>query len=64
MALGGIAALLIGAALLFAEARASFVPVPGMVAGIAAMALANHERLKLRIGALEKQLAQAEWRRR
>jgi hypothetical protein len=34
-----------------------------MVAGIAAMALANHERLKQRIGALEKQLAQAEWRR-
>jgi hypothetical protein len=31
MALGGIAALLIGAALLFAEARASFVPVLGMV---------------------------------
>ena len=30
--------------------------------GIAAMALANHERLKQRIEALEKRLAQAEWR--
>jgi hypothetical protein len=29
---------------------------------IAAMALANHERLKLRIEVLEKRLAQAEWR--
>ena len=33
-----------------------------MVGGIAAMALANHERLKLRIEALETRLAQAEWR--
>ena len=30
--------------------------------GIAAMALANHERLKVRIEALETRLAQAEWR--
>ena len=30
--------------------------------GIAAMALANQERLKQRIEALEKRLAQAEWR--
>lgn len=62
MAFGGIAALLIGGALLLAEARAAFLPVLGMVAGIAAMALANHERLKLRIETLEKRLAQAEWR--
>jgi hypothetical protein len=37
-------------------------PMTGMVGGIAAMALANHERLKLRIEVLEKRLAQAEWR--
>ena len=33
-----------------------------MVGGTAALALANHERLKLRIEALGKRLAQAEWR--
>jgi hypothetical protein len=33
-----------------------------MVAGVAAIALANHERLKLRIEALETRLTQAEWR--
>lgn len=52
-AFGGIAALGIGAMLL-ADASEAFVPVIGMVGGIAAMALANHERLKLRIEALEK----------
>jgi hypothetical protein len=59
---GGIAALVIGAAMLLADAGAVFVPVIGMVGGIAALALANHERLKQRIEALEKRLAQAEWR--
>ena len=39
-----------------------FVPVLGMVGGIAAMAFANHERLKQRIEALEQRLAQSEWR--
>jgi len=29
--------------------------------GIAALALANHERLKLRMDALEQRLAQREW---
>ena len=62
MAFGGLAALVIGGALLLAVAGAAFAPVIGMVGGIAAMALANHERLKLRIEALEKRLAQAEWR--
>jgi hypothetical protein len=62
MAFGGIAALAIGGAMLLASASAVFVPVIGMVGGIAAMTLANHERLKLRIEALEKRLAQAEWR--
>jgi BMFP domain-containing protein YqiC len=38
------------------------VPVIGMVAGIAAMARASHERLKQRMDALEQRLAQAEWR--
>jgi hypothetical protein len=61
-AFGGIAALFIGGALLLADASAVFVPVIGMVGGIAAMALANHERLKQRVEALEKRLAQAEWR--
>ena len=58
----GIAALGIGAAMLLADASTVFVPVIGMVGGIAALALANHERLKQRIEALEKRLAQAEWR--
>ena len=62
MAFGGVAALVLGGAMLLADASAVFVPVIGMVAGIAAMALANHERLKLRIEALETRLAQAEWR--
>jgi hypothetical protein len=61
-AFGGIAALVIGGALLVVDAGAAFVPVIGMVAGVAAIALANHERLKQRIEVLEKRLAQAEWR--
>ena len=61
-AFGGIAALGIGGGMLVADASAVFVPVIGMVGGIAALALANHERLKQRIEALEKRLAQAEWR--
>ena len=60
-AFGGIAALAIGGGMLVADGSAVFVPVIGMVGGIAAMALANHERLKQRIEALEKRLAQAEW---
>jgi len=48
--------------MLLADAGAVFVPVIGSVGGIAAVALANHERLKQRIEALEKRLAQAEWR--
>ena len=62
VAFGGIAALAIGAAMLLADASAVFAPVIGMVGGIAAMALANHERLKQRMDALERRLAQAEWR--
>jgi hypothetical protein len=61
-ALGGIAALVIGGGMLLEEASALFVPVIGAVGGIAAIALANHERLKQRIEALEKRLTQAEWR--
>jgi hypothetical protein len=48
--------------MLLEDASAVFVPVIGMVGGVAAMALANHERLKQRIEALETRLAQAEWR--
>jgi NO-binding membrane sensor protein with MHYT domain len=58
---GGIAALVVVGALLFEDAGAAFVPVIGMVGGVAAMALANHERLKQRIESLETRLAQAEW---
>jgi hypothetical protein len=64
MAFAGIAALVIGGAMLLADAGAAFVPVIGMVAGIAAMARASHERLKQRMDALETSLAQAEWRGR
>jgi hypothetical protein len=60
-AFGGIAALAVGGAMLLEDASAVFVPVIGMVGGVAAMALANHERLKQRIEALEKRLAQVEW---
>ena len=61
-AFGGIAALVIGGAMLLEDAGAVFVPVLGMVVGIAAMARANHERLTQRIEALETRLSQAEWR--
>jgi hypothetical protein len=49
-ALGGIAAFLIGGAMLVEDARPLFVPVIGMVGGIAALALANHERLQAENG--------------
>ena len=62
-AIGGIAAFAIGGAMLLADASAVFVPVLGMIAGIAAVTAANHERLKQRIGELEQRLAQAEWGR-
>jgi hypothetical protein len=62
MAFAGIAALVLGGAVLLADAGASLVPVIGMVAGIAAMARASHERLKQRMDSLETRLAQAEWR--
>jgi hypothetical protein len=53
-ALGGIAAFLVGIALLLGDERPLFAPVFGMVGGIATLAMANHERLKLRVDALEK----------
>jgi hypothetical protein len=62
--LGGIAALLLGMALLLEDELPLFAPVVAMVGGIAAVAMANHERLKLRVDALEKRLAQREWRER
>jgi hypothetical protein len=61
-AFGGMAALTTGASMLLADANAAFAPVIGMVAGVAAMALANNERLKQRMDALEKRLEQTEWR--
>src|ERR1700758_4616137 len=56
-ALGGIAVFLIGTALLLEDGRALFAPVFGMMGGIAAVASANHERLRERVEALEKRLA-------
>jgi hypothetical protein len=49
VAFAGIAALVIAGVLLLEDASAAFVPVIGMVGGIAAIALASHERLKQRI---------------
>jgi hypothetical protein len=63
-ALGGVAAFLLGIALLVGDERPLFAPVFGMVGGIGALAMANHERLKLRVDALERRLAQREWRER
>ena len=59
-AFGGIAALAAGGAMLLADAGTAFVPVFGMVGGGVALALANRERLKRRIEALENRIAQAE----
>jgi len=59
-AFAGIAALVIGGAMLLEERSAGFVPIIGMVGGIAAIALASQERLRQRIDAVEKRLAQAE----
>jgi len=61
-ALGGIAVFLIGTVLLIEDGPALFASVFGMVRGIAAVASANHERLRERVEALEKRLAQREWR--
>jgi uncharacterized membrane protein YfcA len=63
-ALGGLAALLIGVLLLLEDERPLFAPVFGMIGGFAALALASHERLRLRIAVLEERLAQREWRER
>jgi hypothetical protein len=35
-----------------------------MVGGLAALAMADHERLRLRVDTLEKRLAQRDWRER
>src|SRR6516162_7357726 len=51
-----VAALVIGGAMLLADASTMFVAVIGTVGGIAAMARASHERLKQRIEVLEKRL--------
>ena len=61
-AICGLAALLVSGALLLVDAPGLFLPVTGMVAGIAVVARASHEQLKLRIDALEQGMAQAEWR--
>jgi hypothetical protein len=63
-ALGGTAAFLTGIALQLEGERTLFAPVFVMVGGIAALVMANHGRLRLRVDALEKRLAQSEWRER
>jgi uncharacterized membrane protein YfcA len=63
-AFGGIAGLLLGVALLLEDERSLFAPVVAMVGGFAALVMANHERLRLRVDALEKRLAQRKWRER
>ena len=63
-ALGGVAAFLVGIGLLLGDERPLFAPVFGMVGCIGAVAMANHERLKLRVDALEKRLTQREWQER
>ena len=63
-ALVGVAALLLGIALLLEDGRAELAPVFVTVGGIAALVMANHERLKLRVEALERRLAQNECRER
>ena len=63
-ALSGVAAFLVGIGLLLGDERPLFAPVFGMVGGIGALAMANHERLKLRVDVLEKRLGQREWRER
>ena len=60
----GIAAFVMGIGLLLEDERPMFAQVFGTVGGIAALAMANHERLKLRVDALEKRLTQREWRER
>jgi hypothetical protein len=55
-----LTAFVLGIALLLGDER----PVFGMVGGIGALPMANHERLKLRVDALEKRVAQREWRER
>jgi hypothetical protein len=62
-ALCGVVLLVIGGAMLLEDAGAAFAPVVGMFGGIAGISLASRERLKKRIDALEKRIAQAEWRR-
>jgi hypothetical protein len=59
-ALGGIAALLLGIVPLLEDERPLFAPVFAMVGGFAVLVIANHDRLRLRVDALEKRLAQRE----
>jgi len=63
-AVGGIAALLIGWAMLLEDAASSFAPDTAMIGGIAAIALAGLERLKQRVETLEKRPAPRQPRRR
>jgi len=58
--IAGLTALVIGGAWLLQDAGGLLAPVGGMVIAVWAISLGNHERLKLRIAALEKRVARAE----
>src|SRR2546428_13718470 len=55
-AFGGIAAILIGSAMLLEDAALSFGPITAIIGGIAATALAGLDRLKQRVTGLERHL--------
>ena len=50
--------------MLLEDEQGLFAPLFAMVGGMAALTMANHERLRVRVDALEKRLAQREWRER
>jgi hypothetical protein len=50
--------------LLLEDEQGLFAPLFAMAGGMVALTMANHERLRLRVDALEKRLAQGEWRER
>jgi hypothetical protein len=53
---GGIAAILIGSAMLLEDAAVSFGPITAIIGGIAAIALAGLDRLKQRVATFERHL--------
>src|ERR1700720_4754219 len=56
MAFGGIAAILVGSAMLLEDAAGSLGPITAIIGGIAALALSGLDRLKERVTTFERQL--------